>query len=157
MRYVLAIIALAAVIGARPAHSAWPESEFGRTYREPTRHHRYHRKPRTVRKVFVIRPERPRDEGRCKPALAIVGDQSPTENGARAQAEKAFQQEVRFRHGEIYADARNAESITFACVDSSVRNLLNRATEAVGVNSQLKRCQMRATPCAAPRLGEGRQ
>lgn len=86
----------------------------------------------------------------CVSLVSVVGDQATTIKGAQAQAEKSWQQQVRFRNGELYSDARNASKITFRCVDSSIRNFANRATEAIGINSQLKRCSMSAKPCRAP-------
>jgi len=86
----------------------------------------------------------------CVSLVSVVGDQATSIKGAQAQAEKAWQQQVRFRNGELYSDARNANKITFRCVDSSIRNFANRATEAIGINSQLKRCSMTARPCRAP-------
>lgn len=83
------------------------------------------------------------------PAIVIVGDQSTSEPGAQEQARKSWNQEVRFRFGEQWADLRNADEIAFACVRSSVENVANRATEALGINSQLKRCQISARPCRA--------
>lgn len=93
--------------------------------------------------------------GTCQPAVSVVGDQAASTSGAKAQAEKAWQQQIRFRHGELFADPRNAMAIAYRCVDSSIRNLANRATEVIGINSQFKRCSMTATPCQAPQVAEG--
>ena len=86
----------------------------------------------------------------CVSLVSVVGDQATSIKGAQAQAKRPGQQQVRFRNGELYSDARNANKITFRCVDSSIRNFANRATEAIGINSQLKRCSMTARPCRAP-------
>ncbi len=93
--------------------------------------------------------------GICAPAVSVVGDQAASTSGAKAQAEKAWQQQIRFRHGELFADPRYAKAIAYRCVDSSIRNLANRATEAIGINSQFKRCSMTAMPCQAPMVAEG--
>ena len=94
---------------------------------------------------------------KCVAVVSVVGDQAATMKGARAQAEKAWQQQIRFRYGELYSDPRNAGKIAFRCVDSSIRNFANRATEAIGINSQLKRCSMSALPCRAPSVIETTQ
>ena len=94
---------------------------------------------------------------KCVAVVSVVGDQATTIKGAQAQAEKAWQQQIRFRYGELYSDPRNAGKIAFRCVDSSIRNFANRATEAIGINSQLKRCSMAATPCRAPSVQDTTQ
>lgn len=80
----------------------------------------------------------------CKPAIRVVGDQRPTEQGAREQADKAWMQEVRFRHGERFMDgAANARDVRYACTRSSVG-------EIAGVTQH--RCEIIAIPCPAPLL-----
>ncbi len=173
---MLAVTPAAAEPGDDWPSSEWRQTKKSRS----ASHVRHRRKPRHVRSVRRRKWRKPRysqtkprysrittgsiarprvdeervaraDGGReCVGLVSVVGDQSTTIKGAQAQAEKAWQQQVRFRNGELYSDARNARKITFRCVDSSIRNFANRATEAIGINSQLKRCSMSAKPCRAP-------
>ena len=146
-----------------------------RTYRSKRSAHRHRYRPRyrkqaqkpswsnittgSIGQAKVSGDSERRVAGRreCSSAVSVVGDQAATMNGAKAQAEKAWQQQVRFLSGELYSDPRYAENIAYRCVDSSIRNLANRATEIVGINSQLKRCSMTATPCRATSVLETSQ
>lgn len=132
----------------------WPHSEFDRPEPPPSikerpspRRNVVHRHRETRR---VIRVPVPVIDTRCMPAVAIVGDQAVSEDGARSQSLKAWSQQVRFLHGELYMDPDRADERAFRCTKSSVENVGNRITEAVGVNSQFWRCQLIARPCAAP-------
>lgn len=171
----LAVLSIAAVApaAAQPGDD-WPSSEWrkgqksrtagtvsrrSRPRRTRSVRRRTYRKPRYSRITTgsIARPDvkEERDLGavagrECVSVVSVVGDQATTIKGAQAQAEKAWQQQVRFRSGELYSDARNASKITYRCVDSSIRNFANRATEAIGINTQLKRCSMSAKPCRAP-------
>lgn len=173
----LCLISLVAVAPAAAQPGDWPEAAWKkkstpsqaarnakrRAYKKRqarTRHQ--HRRARTHNARFDTSRIRtgslPRGSvdqpQKCMPVVSVVGDQSTTINGAKAQAEKSWQQQVRFRNGELYADPRYAQTITYRCVDSSIRNIANRATEALGINSQFKRCSMYAVPCRAPMLSD---
>ncbi len=178
MKRILVALALLSMVAVAPAAAGpgddWPSSEWRKSQqssnKSQARHRQRPRRVRTVRQRTRTKPRysrittgsiaRPRiDEERevraeagreCVSTVSVVGDQATTLNGAQAQAEKAWQQQVRFRNGELYSDARNASKITYRCVDSSIRNFANRATEAIGINTQLKRCSMSAQPCRAP-------
>lgn len=80
----------------------------------------------------------------CRPLVRVVGDQRPTEEGAKEQADKAWMQEARFRYGERFMDiAKHAKDIRYACSRSSVGEL-------AGVTQH--RCEVIAVPCPAPIL-----
>jgi hypothetical protein len=160
----LSLIASAPATAQQPGdwpHSVWKKGTHGKAVRKAkpkarVRHHKRKKHVRTdrldtrrIRTGSIPRGATPQPE-KCMPSVSVVGDQSPSTNGAKAQAEKAWQQQVRFRNGELYADPRYATTITYRCVDSSIRNIANRATEALGINSQFKRCSMTAIPCRAP-------
>lgn len=81
-----------------------------------------------------------RHDARCRADFQAAGDQALTEQGARDAAEKAFQQEIRFAYGELWADPSHAQDKTFLCVKSSVGGGL------------FHRCRMRAKPCMPERL-----
>lgn len=81
-----------------------------------------------------------RVDARCRADFQAAGDQALTEQGARDAAEKAFQQEIRFAYGELWADPSHAQDKTFLCVKSSVGGGL------------FHRCRMRAKPCMPERL-----
>lgn len=169
-RITLTIAALALSAGMSSAASQvwdgsalrWPddptlEPRFGKTpkaaRRPPQRlAHRRRRKRTRQSRERPVEPPKPTLalNPYCRAMLSVVGDQAASEAGAKAQAQKAFQQQARFLHGELFADPRYAASVEYRCVRSSVRNVANRATEAVGLNSQLKRCSMTARPCMPP-------
>ena len=82
----------------------------------------------------------------CRPLVRVVGDQRPTEEGAKEQADKAWMQEARFRFGERFMDiAKHAKDTRYACTRSSVGEL-------AGVTQH--RCEVIAIPCPAPLLWE---
>lgn len=155
----VAMIVVAALMFARSAHAAeWPQSEWRkapkveRKYSRPKRTYRKRRKPRVkawVRKNRHLNAFDDKNSG-CKPEIKVTGTQFLSENGAKERAQKAWEGMVQFRHGELYADLRFARDIRYQCVRSSVENIANRASEALGVNTQLKRCLIWATPCIAP-------
>jgi hypothetical protein len=153
----LAIFSLIAAIPAAAQPDDWPKSVWKKARKDRAakraraRHKRIHTHRITtgsIRKRAGLQPQQ------CVAAVSVVGDQAASTSGAKSQAEKAWQQQVRFLNGELYSDPRNAGDISFRCVDSSIRNFANRATEVVGINSQLKRCSMTAVPCRAPKVFE---
>lgn len=173
MRLVSAIAAGAALIALTvpiraetPFVDAWvrkAEAKRWAAQRRPRRaiqRRRARRTRRTIqrRRITPAKSGAPRAitsaDPRCFAPLAIVGDQAPSWTGAKAQAQKAWGQEARFRYGELFADIRYARNAQYRCVESSIRNSLNRATEAVGISSRLKRCEMQARPCEAKRTSD---
>jgi hypothetical protein len=156
---------IAALTMCMPAQSAeWPYSEFTTTSAVKKPHYR---KRRVVRKRKTTRRRRPQvkswryrkpvvtaktvNKG-CKKEVIIGGDQAQSTKGARAQSIKSFAALVRSRHGELFMDIRNARDVRFRCVHSSIPNLANRATKAIGFDTQFERCTIRATPCMAPEV-----
>jgi len=154
----LVILSLVATFPAAAGPNDWPKDVWKKARKDRRAAHKkkIHRKRLNTSRITTgsIRKRHRRHAERCMPIVSVVGDQSGTANGAKAQAEKAWQQQVRFLNGELYSDPRYAGQISYRCVDSSIRNIANRATEIVGINSQLKRCSMTATPCRAPSVAE---
>jgi len=114
----------------------WPQSEIERfaatpktTAPAPRPRTKHRPRPKLPVSVLVQNP-------RCLPPIEAVGDQALSENGARDNAEKAWQQEMRFAKGELYADPRNAQGQTYWCVKSSIGGGL------------FYRCRLRAAACA---------
>jgi len=77
----------------------------------------------------------PAGHRKCRVEFQAAGDQALTEDGAKQAALKAFQQEIRFAHGELWADPDHAQDKSFLCVKSSV---------GAGL---FHRCRVRARPC----------
>ena len=76
----------------------------------------------------------------CKPLVRVVGDQRPSEDAAKEQADKAWMQEVRFRYGERYMLTTQAKDLRYACSRSSIGEL---------VGQTMQRCEIIAQPCPA--------
>jgi hypothetical protein len=133
MRMLTVALVIASV---SPAAATAPPAGWPATYTPPEPRAVVARpskpKPRTV----VRKPAEPEKPNRCLVAIEAVGDQALTEGGARENAEKAWQQEMRFARGELYADPRNAQGVTHWCVKSSIGGGL------------FYRCRIRATACA---------
>ena len=156
---LLVFVGLAALVLRAPARAqGWPNSEFAvqpiknkvhrRSYKDRTG------RRRETRKVAIIRPQpQPEHEGRqCLSPITVSGDQSITREGAKREAIKSWRSTVRWRHGERFMDFDSvAKRATFQCSQSSIGNTATNVT-----NTNLDRCELIATPCAAPRLGEGR-
>lgn len=154
----LVILSLVATVAEATEPNQWPKDVWKKARKDRRAAHREKWRRKHIRTDRIttgsIKKHPRRHAERCMPVVSVVGDQSGTANGAKAQAEKAWQQQVRFLNGELYSDPRYAGQISYRCVDSSIRNIANRATEIVGINSQLKRCSMTATPCRAPSVAE---
>lgn len=134
MRMLVLAIMLA---GAPPAAATMPPAGWPATYTAPEPPPAVTRpakpRPRPIARKPAPQPEKP---SRCLPPIEAVGDQALTEGGARENAEKAWQQEMRFARGELYADPRNAAGITHWCVKSSIGGGL------------FYRCRIRAAACS---------
>jgi hypothetical protein len=142
-----------AIASATPASAEkpWPYSEFS-AERKGTDHSKKVRTYRKRNRVITRRHKRPEPRvaaRNCQPTISVVGDQAQSTKGAQSQAWKAYQGEARFRYGERFADPRHAELIRMECVYSSIKNVANRFTETVGVNTQFERCSVTARPCRA--------
>lgn len=134
------IAAVAVLLAATPATAnppGWPFVNFEQRYEAPAATPRP--RPRVVHvkrytpTAVIVGPSRP---ARCLGPYESVGDQHLLESGAKDQAEKAWQQLLRFEKGELYADPANAIDKTFWCVKSSVGTGL------------FHRCRLRAVACA---------
>lgn len=95
------------------------------------------------RRNKVIRREtyREREEaahGRCRPHLAVVGDQYASEDGAKEESRKAWRQTARWAWGERYMVVENAEDIFYECGRSSVGSVVGQV---------FYRCRISARPC----------
>lgn len=150
----LTIFSMMASFPAAAQPDDWPKSIWKKAKKDRAKARKKKRirtsriKTGSIKKRAGLQPQQ------CVTAVSVVGDQAASTSGAKSQAEKAWQQQVRFLNGELYSDPRYAGAISFRCVDSSIRNFANRATEVVGINSQLKRCSMTAVPCRAPKVFE---
>lgn len=113
-------------------------------HRNPTYRHHDHRPQHRVHTHVLPQfdqgdHDHHRRDTRCRGDFQAAGDQALTEDGAKQAAEKSFQQEIRFAHGELWADPQHAQDKTFLCVKSSVGGGL------------FHRCRMRAKPCMPER------
>jgi hypothetical protein len=114
--------------GYRPAY-IWNVHEW----REVNRRRRYRREP-----LPTYRERREADSGRCKAAVAVVGDQYATVGGAQDEAWKAWSQTIRFMAGERFMSKDNADDVTFECGRSSVGSIVGQV---------FYRCRISARPC----------
>lgn len=134
-----AIIALALAATIAPASADWRDRAFqGHAYRtgdDCRRCGRHHRRWRARRPVV-------RHDGKCKPAVAVTGDQGQNEAAAWAHAVTAWRGRVRWLYGERYADDQLAQDVTRACAPSSIPDAYRDKA-----NPQLYRCELVARPC----------
>lgn len=166
------ILIIICVLLAMPmdARAGWPESEWRKpapNIEKPKRRHVHRSRPRV--KAWKHKKRRGHgshpaatvkawrnldgfaDSKLCIAAVATVGDQANSTQGAQAQADKAWSQLVRYKAGERYMDLRFAKQKSYTCVHSSVPNVANRATAVVGIDTQFERCEIIATPCVPAR------
>lgn len=127
---------------ARAEQPYWADRAFGahRQYRDYSNWRPRYRPP-----VYGWRqrhqPHVPAtDDKHCKPLIRVVGDQRPTEEGAKEQADKAWMQETRFRYGERYMQMNQAKDRRYACSRSSIGEI---------VGQTMLRCEVIAQPCPA--------
>ena len=138
--------------------SLWSSCEFwGTCYRY--RYHSYDERWQRVRVIYRHAPVRhyreatlhyrtpdrryDRDEGpRCRESYRTVGNQHVAVQGAKAEADKAWIQAIRFHLGEKFMDIQNAKRISYTCSRSSVGETLGQT---------FSRCEIQATPCKAER------
>jgi hypothetical protein len=131
-----------ALLGPAPA-----QAQNAPTYRsayEPP--HAWHRDRRPHRHHHVRKVWRHEglDDARCKPVVAVVGDQYATPDGAREEADKAWMQTARWQHGERYMDRAHAADATYECGRSSVGSVVGQI---------FVRCRLAARPCRAAKEG----
>ena len=116
------------------------------------------RKPRYVPDAAVM-PHNP-ERHRCPyPKIEVVGEENHSEEQAQLTAHAAWQQMVRFRHGERAMSVGNAIDRSMSCVQSVpdktgfFRKAGQKLVEGLtaGEKSTLKmRCEFVARPCNAP-------
>lgn len=89
-------------------------------------------------------PSRDYEDDRCRPRLAIVGDQYASEAGAQGEADKAWMQTARWQWGERYMSRENAADATYECGRSSVGSVVGQV---------FYRCRLSARPCRPTETG----
>lgn len=90
-----------------------------------------------VRVVAKVLPTIDVDEV-CRPHIRVVGDQYASEQGAKAEADKAWSQTVRWQLGERWMDRANAKGASYECGRSSVGSIAGQV---------FHRCRLAAMPC----------
>ena len=104
------------------------------------------RERRPIRRARVFRYEayRPSQDDKCRPALAVVGDQYASEQGAQGEADKAWMQTARWQWGERYMSRENADDVSYECGRSSVGSVVGQV---------FYRCRLTAKPCRPEKSG----
>lgn len=83
----------------------------------------------------------------CRPYIAVVGSQFVTKNGAEDSAIKAWQEQVRYEHGERFMNWDGADKQQVRCVRSSVGEL---GSKAFDMTVKFYRCEVKGRPCMPP-------
>ena len=139
---IIVICALLTVLLVASHAQAQTAPVYSSRYNPPRHIEIVRERPRHVRKVW-----RQHDHGhghghghadRCKPPVAVVGDQYATEQGAKEEADKSFMQTARWQHGERYMDRANADDAVYECGRSSVGSVAGQI---------FIRCRLSARPC----------
>jgi hypothetical protein len=91
-----------------------------------------------VRRARVIRTAPIVDADKCRPQLAVVGDQYASESGAQGEADKAWMQTARWQWGERYMAREHAVDAAYECGRSSVGSVVGQV---------FYRCRLTAKPC----------
>ena len=110
------------------------QAQLRERVREPTRVYAYQR---------YDDDERYRTGNECRDRRRVVGDQGLSTALAQGQADKAWQQDIRFYLGERFMDIKNAEGVRYECSRSSVGETLGQT---------FHRCEVSARPCRAPKI-----
>jgi hypothetical protein len=84
-----------------------------------------------------------RDYRGCRDTKRVVGNQHLTVNGAKAEADKAWIQSIRFYYGEVFMSLENAKDVKYTCSRSSVGETLGQT---------FNRCEIEAKPCKAEKV-----
>jgi len=92
---------------------------------------------------YVWRADDERAGRWCRDTKRVVGNQHLTVNGAKAEADKAWIQSIRFYYGEVFMSLENAKEIKYTCSRSSVGETLGQT---------FNRCEIEARPCKAEPL-----
>lgn len=138
------------------------------TYREHYRRYGYEHRPRREAKrddgtrVMGYVSTGPQQVQRdllsnveCFPTLESISVEANTEDGAWKDAQRNWENAVRWKYGERFLAITNARDIVKQCSRSSGnQSVAGRITEtvanAVGADGYKHRCQIRARPCMAP-------
>lgn len=149
----LVAIAVTAMTGCASAQSRWQAEAHGDTVAAQARQHRRvvrqqeraaelrreRREERYVRRARIIRTAPVVDAAdKCRPQLAVVGDQYASESGAQGEADKAWMQTARWQWGERYMAREHAHDATYECGRSSVGSVVGQV---------FYRCRLTARPC----------
>ena len=145
------LIAMSAMTGCASAQSwSWWQAEahddtIARQARQQRRLRRQHeraaelrRDRREIRRARIIRTAPIVHHDKCRPELAVVGDQYASESGAQGEADKAWMQTARWQWGERYMARENATDATYECGRSSVGSVVGQV---------FYRCRLTAKPC----------
>lgn len=116
-------------------------------WRETARH-RHHRAAAQVKHEPEARLYRAEDKPtrsmQCIERVTVVGSQWATEAGAEESAQKAWMEAVRWSHGEMSMDMKNAEGYARRCSRSSIGEV---------VGQTFHRCEVTARPCRPAMVG----
>lgn len=146
------VIAVTAMTGCASAQSRWRAEAHGDTIAAQARQQRRvvrqqqraaelrreRREERYVRRARVIRTAPIVSEDKCRPRLAVVGDQYASEQGAQQEADKAWMQTARWQWGERYMAREHADDAAYECGRSSVGSVVGQV---------FYRCRLTAKPC----------
>lgn len=155
------VIAVSAMTGCASAQSRWQAEAHGDTVAAQARQQR--RQVRQQERAEYLRQERRHDrairrarviriapvvvsEDKCRPTLAVVGDQYASEQGAQQEADKAWMQTARWQWGERYMAREQAHDASYECGRSSVGSVVGQV---------FYRCRLTARPCR-PEASPGR-
>lgn len=82
----------------------------------------------------------------CLPPIRRVGTEHMAEANAKAAANNAWSEEVRYRHGERWMDVSAARNLRHTCSQSSIaEGVVNKLESYVGAVKM--RCEVEAEPC----------
>lgn len=117
--------------------------------------------PRVIikRTVVINRVETPADQddaqsGNCKPVVEALGEALHTWNNGRASARKAWMERVRWLHGERFMEHKLARGMSYQCNRVEVPGTEGVMGAAADERTHALKCEIRASPCAAPVVRE---
>lgn len=113
-----------------------------RAARRKSRKHHHHKSTR----VLGFHHEET-DSVVCRPYISVVGSQYVTTQGAEDSAIKAWQEQVRYEHGERFMNWESADKQQVRCVRSSVGEL---GSKALDMTVKFYRCEVKGRPCMPP-------
>lgn len=130
-------------------------------YRAPVVHREHHTyRPQVYGMVMRRADTMVRDATghvECFPALEARSHERQSADGAWDDAQRSWENTVRWKYGERYMAIANASAIEKRCNVSTVSEsiagkIVEAAREAVGADSSGRRwrCEVRAAPCVAP-------